>query len=60
MRKLWNDLLNEPVLVFAASTAGWQAAATVAGVDWVQIVAVVWAAFGAAVTRHYVSPTRSL
>jgi hypothetical protein len=60
MRRLWNDLLNEPVLVFTMTTAGWQAAATATGSAWVQIVTLVWTATAGAVTRHYVTPERKL
>jgi len=60
MRKLWNDLLNEPVTAFAVLSAGMVAAngAVESAVLNVATVAVV--AVGGAVTRHYVKPTRKL
>ena len=63
MRTIWNQLLNEPALVFtvvvvaytAAIAAGWAPA------DWVQIVAAVIIALGGVFgVRANVTPLRKL
>lgn len=58
MRRLWNDLLNEPVTVFTILSAGMVAANAEIESGWFNIATVVIVAIGGAVTRHYVKPTR--
>lgn len=60
MRRLWNDLLNEPVLSFTIIIAGMTAVNAAVTAPALNIATVVVAAVGGAVTRHYVTPTRKL
>ena len=60
MRKLWNDLLNEPVLVFTLLSTGMVAANGVIESAVLNVGTVVVVAIAGALTRHYVTPTRKL
>jgi len=60
MKKIYEKLLNEPVVVFAALSAAFSASAV--AFDWLMGagIATVITAVGAAFTRNAVTPTRTL
>jgi hypothetical protein len=60
MRKLWNDLLNEPVLSFTILSTGMVAANGVVDSAVLNVATVMAVAIGGVITRHYVTPTRKL
>jgi hypothetical protein len=60
MKKLWNDLLNEPVLSFTVISTGMVAANGVVESVALNVATVMAVAIGGVITRHYVTPTRKL
>ena len=60
MLRLWNDLLNEPVVLFTVLSAVMVAVNAEVSAGWFNIATVAVVAVGAALTRHYVKPTRKL